>query len=71
MLQQYSLQTVSIFYLLLIAVLSYYGFTKSIEISRFIGVSIGDALGSVLGALLGVFISYQLFMYARQRGMVV
>lgn len=62
----YSIQQVSIFYLLLIALLAYVGFTQSIKLGSTVGVAIGDAVGGLLGALLGVFISYQLFLYVRR-----
>jgi dolichol kinase len=67
----YSLHQVSIFYLLLIALLSWVGFTKSLQIGSTLGMAIGDAAGSVLGALLGVFISYHMFIYARNNNLIV
>ena len=68
---QFSLLQVSLFYLVLIIVLSYVGFKYSVKLGSKIGIFVGDAAGSALGALLGVFLSYQMFVYARRQGMIV
>ena len=66
----YSLQQVSLFYLLLIAALAWWGFKNAVQVGAKLGVAIGSAAGSALGAIAGVLVSYQLFMYASQRGMI-
>lgn len=66
----YSLQQVSIFYLLIIAVLAWFGYKNSVKFGAQLGVQIGNAAGSALGAIVGVLISYQIFQYAKKKGMI-
>jgi len=66
----YSLTQLSAFYLLVIAALAYWGFKNAIKIGSTLGVAIGEAAGSALGAIVGVLISYQLYQYAKSKGMV-
>ncbi len=66
----YSLTQVSILYLVIIVALSWWGFKNAVGLGQTLGVAIGDALGSAIGAVLGVFVSYQLFVYARSKGMI-
>ena len=68
--KKFTLLQVSIFYLLLIAVLAFIGFRYSVKLGSKVGIMIGDAAGSAAGAILGVFISYQLFTYVRKNNML-
>jgi hypothetical protein len=66
----YTLTQVSIFYLLIIVVLAYFGFQYSVKIGATVGMALGEAAGSALGAVLGVFLSYQMYQYAKKNGMI-
>ena len=67
---KFSMIQVSLFYLVLIAVLGYIGFVYGSRIGASIGIAVGDALGSALGAMIGVLVSYKLFLYVRENRML-
>lgn len=70
MANKFTLTQVSVFYLLLIAVLAYLGFHYGMKMGSKLGIVIGDALGSALGAILGVVLSYFMFQYVRRNRML-
>ena len=61
---------ISVFYLLIIAFLGWWGFTNSMKIASVVGMPVGEAMGAALGAVVGIFISYQMYEYAKRKGMV-
>lgn len=66
----YSLQQVSVFYLFIIALLGWLGYTGNSSIVQTFGVQMCPATTSAIGAIIGVLISHQMFMYARREQLV-
>lgn len=67
----FSLQQVSVFYLIIVVALAWLGFKQAVKIGSILGMAVGNAAGAAGGAVLGVFISYHLFKYATRNGLIM
>lgn len=56
------LQQASIFYLILVALFAYFGFTYSVQIGQVIGTRVGEGVGAAVGAIFAVGVSYYLYI---------
>lgn len=67
----FSSMQVSIFYTMIIVLLAYLGYQRNQHINRFLNSRMIPATTSFLGGLLGLTISYMMFLWASERGMIV